>query len=152
MDIADDLNCPLCDLGCNGQRLEERSLLGSQSSVLRWDDDVPWSNSAGPGRSSHLVLQNLLPHFAQVPVGKDEADIATNVGHQFFQRRVVLEVPLDGLPHHRVLAHEDNGRTPEADTDLLHLLRPYIVRPHNEALGVLVQVLDQLGEIVGFPA
>jgi hypothetical protein len=36
-------------------------------------------------------------------------------------------VSTDGLPHHGVLAHENDGMAAEGDADLLHLLRTNIV-------------------------
>ena len=39
----------------------------------------------------------------------------------------------------------------EGDPDLLHLLGADIVSTDDEALGVLVQQLGQLSEVVGFP-
>jgi hypothetical protein len=47
--------------------------------------------------------------------------------------RVVGQVSADGLPHHGVLAHEDDGMAAERDADLLHLLRPDIVGVHLQA-------------------
>lgn len=68
-----------------------------------------------------------------------------------FKGRVVLNVSPDGLPHHGVLAHEDDGGAAETNADLLHLLRPHIIRADDEAFRIFVQVLDQAGEIIRLP-
>jgi len=64
---------------------------------------------------------------------------------------VVVEVTPDGLAHHGVLAHEDDGLAAEGDADLLHLLRADIVGVDQEALGVLIEELNELGEVVRLP-
>lgn len=79
MDVIDNFNGSLCDLGGNGQGLEERSLLRSQSSVLRRNDDISGRNGSSPGRSTDLILQQLLAHLPQITVGKDEANVSLDV-------------------------------------------------------------------------
>lgn len=58
-----------------------------------------------------------------------------------FKGLVPLNVAADGLAHHGVLAHEDDGSATQTHTDLLHLLGADIVCAHNEALGVVIQKL-----------
>ena len=41
--------------------------------------------------------------------------------------------------------------SPEGNADLLHLLGADIVSTHDEAFGILIQELSELGEVVGFP-
>lgn len=58
-----------------------------------------------------------------------------------FEGLVPLDVTADGLAHHGVLAHEDDGSATQTHTDLLHLLGADIVCAHNETLGVVIQKL-----------
>ena len=88
------------------------------------------------------------------------------MGQQTLEIGVALEVTPDRLPHHRVLAHQHDGLSPQGDPDLLHLLGADIVGAHDEALGVpgghseasqslkihlLIEQVGQLGEVVGLP-
>uniref|UniRef100_A0A0E9XLH0 Uncharacterized protein n=1 Tax=Anguilla anguilla TaxID=7936 RepID=A0A0E9XLH0_ANGAN len=57
----------------------------------------------------------------------------------------------DGLAHHGVLAHQHHSLCTQGEADGLHLLGAHIVGPHNEALGVLIQELDDFHKIVGLP-
>jgi len=52
---------------------------------------------------------------------------------------------LDGLAHHGVLAHQHDGQTTQAGTDVLHLLGAHVVGAHNEALGELVEEFLEKG-------
>lgn len=102
--------------------LEERGLFRTHASVLRLQLDVARSDGTSLeiksnyklmfkttyfGRSSALVLQQLLADFAQVFFGEDEADVANDVRKQALELRVLVQVSANGFADHRVLAHDD---------------------------------------------
>merc|ERR1719504_149782 len=151
VDVLDDLDGTLGNLGWDSQSLEEASLLGSHTSVLGGNHDVDRGKSTSLGGSLHLVGQEKVTHVQKLHLGEDKANILLDVGHQTLQVWVGLQMAADGLPHHGVLAHEDNSLTPEGNTDLLHLLGTNIVSAHDEALGVLIEEGGELGEVVGLP-
>ena len=123
----DDLNGSLGDLGGNVEGLEEGGLLGPEAGVLGGDDDVQGSDGSGASGGSNLVGEEHVPDGDELVLGEDEADVSLDVVEQVLELGVVDQVTLDGLPHHGVLAHEDDGVTPERDADLLHLLGPDVV-------------------------
>lgn len=107
---------------------------------MRWQDDVAWSESAGLSWGSDLVLLEFLADERQVLLGEHEADVLEDVRQELLQVRVLLELTADGLLHHGVLTHQDDGIASQADTDLLHLRRADVVRTYDEALWVLIEV------------
>jgi hypothetical protein len=74
--------CYLGNLGGDGKSLEERSLLGTKTGVLGWNDDRARSNGAVASRSAHLVLHKLVPDLNQVSTSEDEANIAADERQQ----------------------------------------------------------------------
>jgi len=57
----------------------------------------------------------------------------------------------DCFADHRVLAHQNLGVATHAYADLLHLLGTDIVYTDDEALRVLLEQLDEMDEVLGFP-
>ena len=151
VDIVDDLDGSLLDLGGDVERLEERGLLGAEPGVLGGHDDVQGRESTGLSGGPDLVGQEVVADGDELFLGEDEADVAPDVREQPLEVGVVLQVAPDGLAHHGVLAHEDDSLAAEGDADLLHLLRANIVGVDQEALGVLIEELNELGEVVRLP-
>lgn len=118
--------------------MEERRLLGTESGVLRGDDNAEGRDGSRSGGRPHFVLQQFVPHFDQVTPCEDESDVTPDVRQQLLQCGVALYVALDGLSHHGVLTHEHNCVPTEGHADLLHLLGADIVCTHDEAFGVVV--------------
>jgi len=123
----DDFNGTLSNLSRDVQSLEEGGLLGTQSGVLGGDDDIKGSQCSGTGRGSNLVGNEHVPNTNQFFLGEDESDVSLDVGEKLVKLGVGAQVSTDGLAHHGVLAHEDNGMAAERDADLLHLLGTNIV-------------------------
>lgn len=141
LDVVQDFNRTLGDLGWDSQSLEERGLLGSEGRVLGGNCDVQWSDGSGLGRSGNLVFLDDLTHIVQLSLGEDEAYVAPDVWQQLLEVGVLLEVSPDGLPHHGVLTHKNDCRTSKGNPDFLHLLGSDIVSTDNQTPGVLIQEL-----------
>merc|ERR1719443_1952923 len=150
-DILDDFNCTLSNLGWDGESLEEGSLLRTHTCVLGGDGDINGSNGTSLGRSLLLVGQEKISDLGQLHLGEDEPDVHLDVRKQLLKIWVLVQLSSDDLPHHRVLAHEDDGLASEGNPDLLHLLGPDIVSSDDEALGKLLQKVSEPCEVVGFP-
>lgn len=145
----DDFDGTLGNLGRDAQSLEERSFLRSQSCVLGRNNDAERCDGSSPGRGSDFVLDQLVPDFDKVSAGEYKTDVATDVGEQLLQGLVTLDVTADSLAHHSVLSHQHNGGSTQRHTDLLHLLRPDIVRAHDETFRIVVQkLLKKISRIV----
>lgn len=137
----DNFNGTTRDLGGDLQGLEETGLLGTQVGDLSGQDDIAGSDGAGLGGRSDLVLLELLANERQVLFGEHKADVLEDVRQELLQVRVLFQMTANGLLHHGVLAHENDGMAAQADTDLLHLRRADVIRTDDEALGVLIEVL-----------
>jgi hypothetical protein len=74
------------------------------------------------------------------------------VGEELGQVGVVLHLLANDLADHGVLAHQDDGVTTERDTDLLHLVRADIVDVDNEELGVALEQVLKLLEVIRLAA
>ena len=131
--------------------LEEGSLLRTHASVLSWNCDINGSNGPGLGGSCLLVGQEQVSDNGQLLLGEDESNVHLDVRKKLLKVGVLLQVSPDDLPHHGVLAHEDDGLASQGNPDLLHLFGSNIVGSDDEALGIFVQKLLELGEVVSFP-
>lgn len=151
VDFVEDFNRSSRNLRGDLQSLEERGLLWSESGALSWDEDVNWCQGAGLGGSWFLVAEQLVADLDQIGLGKDETHVVHNVGQNFLQSGVGVEMSSDGFAHHGVLAHQDFGRTTQSDTDLLHLIGADIVSTDDKELGKFIQKIEELEEIVGLP-
>ena len=89
--------------------------------------------------SRYLVAGELLSDGREVLLGEDEADVLEDVRQEALKVGVLLQLAADGLLHHGVLAHENDGMATQADADLLHLRRADVVSADDEALGVLLE-------------
>lgn len=128
----------LGNLGGDGESLEERGLLRTQTGIVGRDDDGQRGDGTRTSRGTHFVLQQLVTDINKVSAGEHEANIALDVRQQFLKSWVGFQVVLDGFAHHGVLAHKDDAVTTQRDTDLLHLGRAYVVCTHDETFWVLV--------------
>ena len=127
VDVRDDFNRTLGNLGGDVQGLKERSLFGSKAGVLAGDHDIQGGEGASLCGGLDLVVQQHVPDGDEVLLGEDEADVALDVVEQVLELGVVGQVAADGLAHHGVFAHEDAGMASEGNADLLHLLGSDIV-------------------------
>merc|ERR1712154_152862 len=127
------------DLGGDGQRLEERGLLGPQCGGLGGDLDIQGGQGSSTGRGLHFVVKKHLSDFREIFLGEDEAYIVLDDRKKLFQSWIAVQMTTDSFPHHSVLAHEDNGLSPESSTNLLHLLGTDIVCIDNECFWVLIK-------------
>merc|ERR1712013_929722 len=66
VDIAQNFNGSLCDLGGDGESLEERCLLRTLSSVTSGYKHIKRSNSTGFGRGFFLVAENDITNLTQI--------------------------------------------------------------------------------------
>ena len=96
----------------------------------------------------YLAIACFSCYLHKVTTGEHEADIPLDVGQQLLQSGVGLKMVLDGLAHHGVLAHEDDGAPAQRHTDLLHLGRAHVVRTHKETFWVVVQQLLSTNNIM----
>ena len=109
VDVLDDLNGTLGNLGWDSQSLEEAGLLRTHAGVLGGHHDVNGGKSAGLGGGLHLVGQEKVAHVEELHLGEDKANVLLDVGHQALQVWILLQVAADSLPHHGVLSHEHDG-------------------------------------------
>lgn len=128
----------LGNLGRDGESLEERGLLRTQTGVVGGNDDGQGSNSTRTSWGTDFVLQQLVTDINKVSAGEHEANVSLDVGQQLLKSWVGVHMVLDGLAHHGVLSHKDNAVTTQRNTDLLHLGRAHIVCTHDETFWVLV--------------
>merc|ERR1719242_930707 len=149
--ILDDFNCTLGNLGWDLESLEEGSLLGTHAGVLCRDGDINRSNGTSLGGSLLLVGQKKISNNGELLLGEDESNVHLDVRQQLLELWVLLDLSSDDLPHHGVLAHEDDSLASEGNPDLLHLLGSDIVSSNDEALGILFQELGEPCEVVCFP-
>merc|ERR1719328_796347 len=148
LDLIQDFNGSLGNLGWDVKSLEERGLLRTHTSVLGSNHDGNGSNSTGLGRGSNLVVHNDLTDLSEISLGEHEANISTDVRKKLLKSWVVLQMSTDGFAHHGVFAHEHLSVTTKSDTDLLYLLGTDIVNSDHEASWVLVQQRNELCEVV----
>lgn len=132
MDVIDNFNGSSGNLSWDGQSLEERSLLRTQTGVLGWDDDIVGSDGASSSRSSNLVGKDGITGFDEISISEYQTNISSDVREEFLQIWVVFQVAGDGSLHHRVLAHQHNSLVPHRGTNLLHLVGADIVGTDNK--------------------
>ncbi len=61
-----------------------------------------------------------IPDEGELLLGEDKAHVVLDVRQQALQIRILLQMAPDGLPHHCVLAHEDDSLAAQRNPDLLH--------------------------------
>lgn len=91
LDVTQHLNGSSGNLRLNGEGLEERSLLGAETGVLRGHDDVNGSQSAGLRRSRHLVVQDLISDLRQIAFREHEADVSLDMWQQSGENKLFNE-------------------------------------------------------------
>ena len=134
LEIRRDFNGTTGNLGGHTESLEERRLARFHTRVTGWDVDISWRNGTGTSWSSDTVGENLVTDLLQVLVGKDEADVAADVGEETLElgHGAVVDEGLNGAADHGVLAHQDDTLSTEGDADLVHLLGRDIVDGDDE--------------------
>merc|ERR1719322_483490 len=90
VDVLDDLDGSLLDLGGDVEGLEEGGLLRAEAGVLGRDDDVEGREGAGPGGGLDLVGQEVVADGDELLLGEDEADVAPDVREQPLEVGVVV--------------------------------------------------------------
>lgn len=150
MDVVDDFDSTLVNLGRNVQSLQERGLGGFKTSVTSGDDDLAWSDGTSTSRGSNLVGIQDLAGFLQIILDEDEANIALHQRKEPVQTWVGAELVTDSFANHGVLTHENYSLATESNTDLLHLIGSDIVSVNDEDLGVIVEKLVKAFEIFFF--
>ena len=74
-----DFNCTLGNLGWDGQSLEERCLLRTQTSVHGFNVNGARGQSTSTSGGTHTVFGELVTDLNQVQLGEDEANISLDV-------------------------------------------------------------------------
>ncbi|GMR33482.1 hypothetical protein PMAYCL1PPCAC_03677, partial [Pristionchus mayeri] len=151
VDLNEDLNGSSGDLGGDLESLEERGLLRSHSGVLGRQLHVARGDGSSLGGGSLGILEKLVTDLGQVLLGEDESDILDDVREELLKSGVLGHLGANGLADHGVLSHQNDGMIAHGVTDLLHLLGSDIVDTDDEALGVLIEELADLGEVVRLP-
>mmetsp|Transcript_12803 Transcript_12803/g.26948 ORF Transcript_12803/g.26948 Transcript_12803/m.26948 type:complete len:351 (-) Transcript_12803:58-1110(-) len=149
--IGNHLNLTTGNLGGDLKGLEKGGLTGITSGGSLFYDDISGGNGSNLGRGGTGVgLQDFLDG-TEITVGEDESDVPAALIDELDARGfgVLLDVFLDTLSHHSVLSHQDLGLSTKCLTGVLELLGTNIVDFYNEALGVCVQEVLELGEVRG---
>mmetsp|Transcript_22151 Transcript_22151/g.60535 ORF Transcript_22151/g.60535 Transcript_22151/m.60535 type:complete len:254 (-) Transcript_22151:43-804(-) len=150
LEVGDQLDLPLDDLGTDVQGLEEGGLRRVHAGGAGRQRDVNHRRLPGLGGGRHAVLRDDVPDVVEGAVGgEDEAHVAVDAGAELVQARLrVLLVPHgQPLPDHGVLAHEHDGLAAELDTDVLHLLGGHVVDADEQCLRVIDAEVDELVEV-----
>jgi len=133
VDLVDDFNSTLNDLGGDVQGLEERGLTGVETSSTRGDKDIDGGGDTRLGGSRDFELHDGGADFSEGTVDEDETDVTDEgvvqldqVGN-FLVGLVGVNVILDDLAHDGVLTDDDDTTTTDGHTDLLHLERTDVV-------------------------
>merc|ERR1719500_1625176 len=151
VNILDDFNSSLSNLGWDSQSLEEAGFLRSHSSVLGRHYYVHWGESSCLGWSLHLIGQQQVSYVKQIQLCEDKSNILLDVRKKTLQILVNLQMSSNGFPHHGVLTHHDNSLSTKGNPNLLHLLRADIVSSNDEALWVLIEQCSKLCEVGCLP-
>merc|ERR1712000_638947 len=151
LEIRRDFDGTTGNLGGHTESLEERRLARFHTRVTGWDVDINWRNGTGTSWSSDTVGENLVTDLLQVLVGKDEADVAADVGEETLElgHGAVVDEGLNGAADHGVLAHQDDTLSTEGDADLVHLLGRDIVDGDDEDGLVSLKESLELIEVSG---
>jgi len=149
--LVEDFNRSSRNLRGDLQSLEERGFLGAEAGVHGRDEDVDRRHGACFGGGGLLVAKQLVAHIDQIAFGEDEADVIHDVREDLLESGIGIEMTSDGFSHHGILSHQHFGGTTKSDTDLLHLVGTDIVGADDEELGIFIQKVEELEEIVGLP-
>ena len=86
---------------------------------------VALRKSAGKG-TKRFTMEAIEKNFSSSQILSEKSGIDPGMSAQYYllQSRVLVETTANNLPHHRVFAHQNFGRSTQRDADLLHLLRP----------------------------
>ena len=145
VNVLNNFNCTLGNLGGDVQSLEERSFLRSQSSVLGRNLYIQRSNSSSPGRSFDLICQNHVSDSHKVFLGENESNISLDMGQKQFQLGIVLQMTTNSFSHHGILSHKDDGMASKSNPNLLHLLRSDIVSFDLKRKQKINMIIPQVG-------
>ncbi len=151
VDIVDDFNRTLGDLGLNGEGLEERGLGGILTSRTSRDNHIARGNGASLGGGFDLVGANLGSDIGQIGIGEEETNVTLDVGKKGLKASVLGQMLTNALPDHGVLTHEQNSAVAEVKPHALKLLAAYIVGRHNHNLPVLSKEGGQTTEVLLLP-
>jgi len=143
-----NLNLTLADLGTDVKSLKEGGLSGLETSGTGRNNDIIRSNSTSLGGGTDLEGSDELTDLAQVLVGEDKTDVAIKVRKKVLTGRVLVDVLTDGLAHHGLLTHKKDGLATKNGTDLLHLVAADVVTLDNDDLGILIEKVLELLEIL----
>ncbi|EZA49151.1 hypothetical protein X777_12564 [Ooceraea biroi] len=98
----------LGDFSWDTQSLKERSLLRTKSRILSRNDNAQGCNGSCSGRCAYFILQQLVPHFDQIPPCENESHITTDMRQQLFQCRITFYVTTNCFSHHGIFPHQYN--------------------------------------------
>ena len=107
VDVVQDLNRTLVDLGGDVEGLEERGFLGTHGGGAGIDPHVVGGKRARLGGGLDLELLDLGLDVREVALGEDKADVATDVVQQVLQGGELVNQAANALADHRVLTHDD---------------------------------------------
>ena len=77
----------------------------------------------------------------QIAICEHKAHVALDVRQQFLQLGALFHASAYDLPDCGVLPHEHHALVAKRRADLLHLIRPHVIRSHNEHSRVLCEQL-----------
>lgn len=135
LDVADNFDGTTGNLGGDTQSLEEGGLARFHTGVTSGDGDIDGSESTGTSGSSDGVAGNGCADVLEITGSEDEADVATDVGHETFVLGRFGEEDAKSAADHGVLAHQDDTGASEGDTDLMHLVRADVINVDDEDGG-----------------
>lgn len=96
VDVRDNLDRSTRNLGRDIERLEERRLSGLHARVASRDVDVVGRVRSSLGGRGDLVGEDDVADLLEVRRGEDESNVATDVGEETLERRVLGEDHADG--------------------------------------------------------
>lgn len=100
LDVRDNLNLTLVNLGRNVQGLQERGLGGLHTGVTSGDGNVNGGNGSSLGRGSNLEGKELGANRAEVSLGENQTDVALEQGKQVSDVGIVSLVGTEGTTDH----------------------------------------------------
>jgi hypothetical protein len=135
LDVLYDFNRTSSNLCWDFEGLEERGLSGLHTSVSTGNDNVVGGDSTCSGRGSDNVGNNDFSNILQVARGKDESNVALDVGEELLELGVFGKDDSETSSDHGVFTHEHDTLSSERLSDQVGLLGRDIVNVDNEDGG-----------------
>mmetsp|Transcript_23398 Transcript_23398/g.49911 ORF Transcript_23398/g.49911 Transcript_23398/m.49911 type:complete len:352 (-) Transcript_23398:142-1197(-) len=146
LDVVENLDGSPVNLGWDGQGLEETCLGGVKSGATSRANDVHRGDRTGLGRSTDLVLGDLVLDINQWSVRENDSDVSNEKRSDLVPERLVvlLGVNPERSANHGVLTHEHGRGITNSTTDIHELLTAHVIGVNDEPARVRVQHVEDL--------